>query len=353
MWVSVDEDKDFSLKLYSDALVPMLHDRNQVDRAWWLAGMLTQHAIGELNMMSYCNGFELLDKPARGESITLKELSAYLEKAGVPLSLDPNEHLKQYLTFQKDPDPVEDAGLFNDVLTGQLSIRSCAITSPESRTASAMKRRWPTVCARASLRTRLRTCTMQRPSLRCAIRSKTSFPALVRTPSDSSAVRPGCTPVMCFFSPGTSIPCSRKRGLSSRTSTDPSRFLQRFAPAPNRSFSKRTTLKRKAVRDSYGQPVALDDKFIPYDPANPEPFLAQFEAWNDADKFSLCLLALDTIPEEQLNYSLRYLRIRAMQNRTILGDGNKGTSRSYRHSMLEKTLELLDAIREEGENQAA
>lgn len=42
-----------------------------------------------------------------------------------------------------------------------------------------------------------------------------------------------------------------------------------------------------------------------------------------------------------------------MQNRTILGDGNKGTSRSYRHSMLEKTLELLDAIREEGENQAA
>lgn len=121
VWVSVDEDKDFSLKLYSDALVPMLHDRNQVDRAWWLAGMLTQHAIGELNMMSYCNGFELLDKPARGESITLKELSAYLEKAGVPLSLDPNEHLKQYLTFQKDPDPVEDAGLFNDVLTGSLA----------------------------------------------------------------------------------------------------------------------------------------------------------------------------------------------------------------------------------------
>lgn len=91
---------------------------------------------------------------------------------------------------------------------------------------------------------------------------------------------------------------------------------------------------------------------IPYTKENKEEFLAQIEKWNDMEKFSKCIKALEDIPEAEQDYDMVMLQVRAYENSAILGDNGEEPEDDEKERALNKALELLESIREAGESQA-
>lgn len=91
---------------------------------------------------------------------------------------------------------------------------------------------------------------------------------------------------------------------------------------------------------------------IPYTKENKEEFLAQIEKWNDMEKFSKCIKALEDIPEAEQDYDMVMLLVRAYENYAILGDNGEEPEDDEKERTLNKALELLESIREAGESQA-
>lgn len=91
---------------------------------------------------------------------------------------------------------------------------------------------------------------------------------------------------------------------------------------------------------------------IPYTKENKEEFLAQIEKWNDMEKFSKCIKALEDIPETEQDYDMVMLQVRAYENYAILGDNGEEPEDDEKERALNKALELLESIREAGESQA-
>lgn len=91
---------------------------------------------------------------------------------------------------------------------------------------------------------------------------------------------------------------------------------------------------------------------IPYTKENKEEFLAQIEKWNDMEKFSKCIKALEDIPEVEQDYDMVMLQVRAYENYAILGDNGEEPEDDEKERALNKALELLESIREAGESQA-
>ena len=91
---------------------------------------------------------------------------------------------------------------------------------------------------------------------------------------------------------------------------------------------------------------------IPYTKENKEEFLAQIEKWNDMEKFSKCIKALEDIPEAEQDYDMVMLQVRADENYAILGDNGEEPEDDEKERALNKALELLESIREAGESQA-
>lgn len=91
---------------------------------------------------------------------------------------------------------------------------------------------------------------------------------------------------------------------------------------------------------------------IPYTKENKEEFLAQIEKWNDMEKFSKCIKALEDIPEAEQDYDMVMLLVRAYENYAILGDNGEEPEDDEKERALNKALELLESIREAGESQA-
>lgn len=91
---------------------------------------------------------------------------------------------------------------------------------------------------------------------------------------------------------------------------------------------------------------------IPYTKENKEEFLAQIEKWNDMEKFSKCIKALEDIPEAEQDYDMVMLLVRAYENYAILRDNGEEPEDDEKERALNKALELLESIREAGESQA-
>lgn len=79
--------------------------------------------------------------------------------------------------------------------------------------------------------------------------------------------------------------------------------------------------------------------------------LEQIEHWNDADEFSRSIEAIENIPEQDRGYALTLRLGRAYSNLAVLGDhGAHGEDAEVNEELLQHAIELLESIREQGEN---
>lgn len=100
------------------------------------------------------------------------------------------------------------------------------------------------------------------------------------------------------------------------------------------------------------QLTEADSDVIPYTKENAEAFFKQIEDWNDNDRYTKCIRALETIPADEMDYESTMLLVRAYENYAILGDNNEEPEIEECDRALNKALELLESVRETGENQA-
>lgn len=95
-----------------------------------------------------------------------------------------------------------------------------------------------------------------------------------------------------------------------------------------------------------------DSGSIPYTKENAEAFFKQIEDWNDNEKYTKCIKALETIPADERDYESTMLLVRAYENYAVLGDNNEEPETEECDRVLNKALELLESVREAGENKA-
>lgn len=95
-----------------------------------------------------------------------------------------------------------------------------------------------------------------------------------------------------------------------------------------------------------------DSGSIPYTKENAEAFFKQIEDWNDNNKYTKCIKALETIPADERDYESTMLLVRAYENYAILGDNNEEPETEECDRALNKALELLESVREAGESKA-
>lgn len=90
---------------------------------------------------------------------------------------------------------------------------------------------------------------------------------------------------------------------------------------------------------------------ISYSPGD-EAFFRQIEEWNDSDEYTKSIRALEAIPEEQQDYRIKMLLVRAYENYAIIGDNDEGTERWKGDRALLKAIRLMQTVRSEGEKDA-
>ena len=85
---------------------------------------------------------------------------------------------------------------------------------------------------------------------------------------------------------------------------------------------------------------------------NREEFFAYIEKLTDEDTYTECMTALESIPIEERDYQVWYQLARTYQNFAIVGNDDKGTSSFIGDKFLLKSIDILNAVREEGKDKA-
>ena len=85
---------------------------------------------------------------------------------------------------------------------------------------------------------------------------------------------------------------------------------------------------------------------------NREEFFVYIEKLTDEDTYTECMTALESIPIEERDYQVWYQLARTYQNFAIVGNDDKGTSSFIGDKFLLKSIDILNAVREEGKDKA-
>ena len=89
-----------------------------------------------------------------------------------------------------------------------------------------------------------------------------------------------------------------------------------------------------------------------YQKENRKEFLLYIEKLRDEDKYTECITALESIPMGERDYEVWYQLARTYQYFAIFGNDDKGTPSFIGDKFLLKSIDILNSIREEGEDKA-
>ena len=85
---------------------------------------------------------------------------------------------------------------------------------------------------------------------------------------------------------------------------------------------------------------------------NREEFFAYIEKLTDEDTYTECMTALESIPMEERDYQVWYQLARTYQNFAIIGNDDQGTPSFIGDKFLLKSIDILNSVREEGQDKA-
>ena len=85
---------------------------------------------------------------------------------------------------------------------------------------------------------------------------------------------------------------------------------------------------------------------------NREEFFAYIEKLTDGDTYTECMTALESIPMEERDYQVWYQLARTYQNFAIIGNDDQGTPSFIGDKFLLKSIDILNSVREEGQDKA-
>ena len=354
IWLEEQGENSFAISAYCEKLLPML--REEEGRAWWMLTTLTDQVLGEISHMRYIDSFDVLEEPKAEPSFLLSQLPDKLREQGLELSTDPEAYLESYLGYKMEPKQDPDADWRLDTMVGStccvplingyLNADNDFMDDLHADGAVAGFFCYP-----------LDTLREEEGSQKIFdFRDKLEE---VLTGGDGSEVLTltgGATGLYCgyvdfiawdiqealnmakeFFE-GTDIPWAIFHTFRREAGSVPLKQQDDGTETENQDDELDETL------------TGMD--YIPYTQQNAESFFQQLEQWNDEDEYTRCIQALNAIPENWRNYRTAYALARALENYAIIGDHDEGTLKSKGDKALLRAIEVLESVREEGQDKA-
>lgn len=354
IWLEEQGENSFAISVYCEKLLPML--REAEGRAWWMLTTLTDQVLGEIPHMRYIGSFDVLEEPKAEPSFLLSQLPDKLREQGLELSTDPEAYLDSYLGYKMEPKQDPDADWRLDVMVGStccvplingyLNADNDFMDDLHADGAVAGFFCYP-----------LDTLREEEGSQKIFdFRDKLEEVFTTDEGSEVLTLTGGATGLYCgyvdfiawdirealnmakeFFE-GTDIPWAIFHTFRREAGSVPLKQQDDGTETENQDDELDETL------------MGMD--YIPYTQQNAEAFFAQLEQWNDEDEYTRCIQALNAIPEDWRNYRTAYALARALENYAIIGDHDEGTPRYKGDKALCRAIEVLESVREEGQDKA-
>lgn len=354
IWLEKQGENSFSISAYCEKLLPML--REEEGRAWWMLTTLTDQVLGEIPHMRYIDSFDVLEEPKTEPSFLLSQLPDALKERGLELSTDPEAYLESYLGYKMEPNEDPDADWRLDTMVGStccvplingyLNADNDFMDDLHANGAVAGFFCYP-----------LDTLREEEGTQKIFdFRDKLEEVFTTDEGSEVLTLTGGATGLYCgyvdfiawdiqealnmakeFFE-GTDIPWAIFHTFRREAGSVPLKQQDDGTETENQDDELDETL------------TGMD--YIPYTQQNAEAFFAQLEQWNDEDEYTRCIQALNAIPEDWRNYRTAYALARALENYAIIGDHDEGTLKSKGDKALLRAIEVLESVREEGQDKA-
>ena len=354
IWLEEQGENSFAISAYCEKLLPML--REEEGRAWWMLTTLTDQVLGEIPHMRYIDSFDVLEEPKAEPSFLLSQLPDKLREQGLELSTDPEAYLESYLGYKMEPKQDPDADWRLDVMAGStccvplingyLNADNDFMDDLHADGAVAGFFCYPL----DTLREKEGTQKI------FDFRDKLEEVFITGDGPEVLTLTGGATGLYCgyvdfiawdirealnmakeFFE-GTDIPWAIFHTFRREAGSVPLKQQDDGTETENQDDELDETL------------TGMD--YIPYTQQNAEAFFAQLEQWNDEDEYTRCIQALNAIPENWRNYRTAYALARALENYAIIGDHDEGTPRYKGDKALCRAIEVLESVREEGQDKA-
>ena len=354
IWLEEQGENSFNISAYCEKLLPML--REAEGRVWWMLTTLTDQILGEIPHMRYIDSFDVLEEPKAEPSFLLSQLPDKLREQGLELSTDPEAYLESYLGYEMKPNEDPNADWRLDVMAGStccvplingyLNADNDFMDDLHADGAVAGFFCYP-----------LDTLREEEGSQKIFdFRDKLEE---VLTGGDGSEVLTltgGATGLYCGYVDFIAWDIQEALNMAKEffEGTDiPWAIFHTF----RREAGSVPLKQQDAGSETENQDDELDEAltgmdYIPYTQQNAEAFFAQLEQWNDEDEYTRCIQALNAIPEDWRNYRTAYALARALENYAIIGDHDEGTPRYKGDKALCRAIEVLESVREEGQDKA-
>ena len=354
IWLEEQGENSFNISAYCEKLLPML--REAEGRVWWMLTTLTDQILGEIPHMRYIDSFDVLEEPKAEPSFLLSQLPDKLREQGLELSTDPEAYLESYLGYKMEPKQDPDADWRLDVMAGStccvplingyLNADNDFMDDLHADGAVAGFFCYP-----------LDTLREEEGSEKIFdFRDKLEELFTTVDGSEMLALIGGATGLYCGYVDFIAWDIREALNMAKEffEGTDiPWAIFHTF----RREAGSVSLKQQDDGTETENQDDELDETltgmdYIPYTQQDAEAFFAQLEQWNDEDEYTRCIQALNAIPEDWRNYRTAYALARALENYAIIGDHDEGTLKFKGDKALQRAIEVLESVREEGQDKA-
>ena len=355
IWLEEQGENSFALSAYCEKLLPML--REAEGRVWWMLTTLTDQILGEIPHMRYIDSFDVLEAPRAEPSIPMSQLPDKLKEKGANLSTDPEAYLNSYLGYKMEPNKDPDADWRLDVMVGStncvplingyLDADNDFMDALHADGAVAGFFCYPLDTLRE------KEGTQKIFDFRDKLEE-------VLTTGDGPEVLTltgGATGLFCGYVDFIAWDIQTALQMAKEFFEDSEIPWASFHTFRREAGTVNLKTPPEEGPDDEDQVPELDETltgmdYIPYTPQNEEEFFQQLEQWNDEDEYTRCIQALNAIPEDQRNYRTAFALARALENYAIIGDRDEGTPNYKGDKALRRAIEVLESVREEGQDKA-
>ena len=354
IWLEEQGENSFAISAYCEKLLPMLQEEE--GRVWWMLTTLTDQVLGEISHMWYIDDFDVLEKPKAEPSLLLSQLPDKLKEKGANLSTDPEAYLESYIGYKTEPNKDPDADWRLDVMAGSTNCVPL-INGYLNADNDFMDDLHADGAVAGFFCYPLDTLREEEGTEKIFdFRDKLEEAFATDEGSEVLTLTGGATGIYCGYVDFIAWDIREALNMAKEFFEDtdiPWAIFHTF----RREAGSVPLKQQDDGPETENQDDELDETltgmdYIPYTPENAEEFFQQLEQWNDEDEYLRCIQALNAVPEDWRDYRIAYAMARALENYAIIGDHDEGTPRYKGDKALLRAIEVLESVREEGQDKA-
>ena len=355
IWLEEQGENSFAISAYCEKLLPML--REAEGRVWWMLTTLTDQILGEIPHMRYIDSFDVLEEPKAEPSMLMSQLPDALKERGLELSTDPEAYLNSYLGYEMKPNEDPEADWRLDVMVGSTNCVPL-INGYLNADNDFMDALHADGAVAGFFCYPLDTLREEEGTDKIFdFRDKLEEVFTTGDGPEVLTLTGGATGLFCGYVDFIAWDIQAALQMAKKFFEDSDIPWVSFHTFRREAGTVNLKTPPEEEPDDEEQVPELDETltgmdYIPYTPQNEEAFFQQLEQWNDEDEYTRCIQALNAIPEDWRNYRIAFALARALENYAILGDHQGGTPTYKGDKALRRAIEVLESVRDEGQDKA-